>query len=203
MSGEQDRELARTLEALLFLAPEPVAEAELADALECSADELAAALARLREDFAPGERGLVLRRAGRGLDAGHRARGRGRRAAPARAAAHAAADAGAGRDAGDRRLPAARLAPGDHADPRRQRGLGGGHAARARARSRRRAARQFGAVLYRTTPLFLKLFGLASLDDLPDPAAWDPTPEEEADLRERLLRAGEARAAGDPAQARA
>ena len=66
---------------------------------------------------------------------------------------------------------------------------------------------QFGAVLYRTTPLFLKLFGLASLDDLPDPAAWDPSPEEEADLRERLLRAGEARAGGAgrgaPAEARA
>ena len=55
---------------------------------------------------------------------------------------------------------------------------------------------QFGAVLYRTTALFLKLFGLASLDDLPDPAQWDPTPDEEADLRERLLRAGEARVAG-------
>ena len=27
---------------------------------------------------------------------------------------------------------------------------------------------QFGAVLYRTTPLFLKLFGLRSLDDLPE-----------------------------------
>ena len=58
---------------------------------------------------------------------------------------------------------------------------------------------QFGAVLYRTTPLFLKLFGLGSLDDLPDPAEWDPTPEEEADLRERLLRAGEASAGGGPA----
>jgi segregation and condensation protein B len=56
----------------------------------------------------------------------------------------------------------------------------------------------FGAVLYRTTPLFLKLFGLASLDDLPDPSEWDPTPDEEADLRERLLRAGEARAGGGP-----
>jgi segregation and condensation protein B len=54
---------------------------------------------------------------------------------------------------------------------------------------------QFGAVLYRTSALFLKLFGLASLDELPDPAQWDPTPEEEADLRERLLKAGEARAA--------
>ncbi|HEY3187811.1 MAG TPA: SMC-Scp complex subunit ScpB, partial [Solirubrobacteraceae bacterium] len=57
---------------------------------------------------------------------------------------------------------------------------------------------QFGAVLYRTTPLFLKLFGLNSLDDLPDPSAWDPSPEEEADLRDRLLRAGEARAAAAP-----
>jgi segregation and condensation protein B len=53
---------------------------------------------------------------------------------------------------------------------------------------------QFGATLYRTTPLFLKLFGLNALDDLPDPSAWDPSPEEEADLRDRLFKAGEARA---------
>src|SRR5262249_3596438 len=56
---------------------------------------------------------------------------------------------------------------------------------------------QFGATLYRTTPLFLKLFGLNSLDDLPDPSAWDPSPEEEADLRDRLFKAGEARS-GSP-----
>ena len=55
---------------------------------------------------------------------------------------------------------------------------------------------QFGATLYRTTPLFLKLFGLNSLDDLPDPSAWDPSPEEEADLRDRLVKAGEARSGG-------
>ena len=53
---------------------------------------------------------------------------------------------------------------------------------------------QFGAVLYRTTPLFLKLFGLKSIDDLPDASAWDPSPEDEAALRDRLLRAGEERA---------
>jgi segregation and condensation protein B len=53
---------------------------------------------------------------------------------------------------------------------------------------------QFGAVLYRTTPLFLKLFGLKSVDELPDPAQWDPSPEEQAALRDRLLRAGEERA---------
>ena len=53
---------------------------------------------------------------------------------------------------------------------------------------------QFGAVLYRTSTLFLKLFGLRTLEELPDVARWDPTPEEQATLRERLLRAGEARA---------
>src|ERR671917_468088 len=44
---------------------------------------------------------------------------------------------------------------------------------------------QFGAVLYRTTPLFLKLFGLRSVDELPDQAQWDPSPEEQGALRDR------------------
>jgi segregation and condensation protein B len=53
---------------------------------------------------------------------------------------------------------------------------------------------QFGAVLYRTTELFLRLFGLNSLDELPDIKEFDPEPELEQELRERLLKAGEARA---------
>jgi len=53
---------------------------------------------------------------------------------------------------------------------------------------------QFGAVLYRTTIAFLNLFGLESPEQLPDLGQWDPTPEEAATLRDRLLRAGEARA---------
>src|ERR687895_462545 len=53
---------------------------------------------------------------------------------------------------------------------------------------------RFGATLYRTTELFEKLFGLSGLDALPDPSAFDPSPEEEGELRERLLRAGEQRA---------
>jgi segregation and condensation protein B len=55
---------------------------------------------------------------------------------------------------------------------------------------------RFGAVIYRSTPLFEKLFGLRSLEELPDPSRFDPTPEVEAELRERLLRAGEQRAEG-------
>ncbi len=55
---------------------------------------------------------------------------------------------------------------------------------------------QFGAVLYRTTDLFLRLFGLRALDELPDISAFDPSPELQEELRDRLLRAGEARVAG-------
>jgi segregation and condensation protein B len=53
---------------------------------------------------------------------------------------------------------------------------------------------QFGAILYRTTELFLRLFGLRGLEELPDASEFDPSPELEAELRDRLLRAGEARA---------
>ena len=49
-------------------------------------------------------------------------------------------------------------------------------------------------MIHRTTPLFERLFGLSGLDALPDPARFDPTPEDEAELRERLLKAGEQRA---------
>ena len=48
--------------------------------------------------------------------------------------------------------------------------------------------------MYRTTTLFLKVFGLQSESELPDVAQWDPTPEEQGALRDRLLAAGEARA---------
>ena len=37
---------------------------------------------------------------------------------------------------------------------------------------------QFGAVLYRTTPLFLTLFGLDSPEELPDVAQWGSVTEE-------------------------
>ena len=56
-----------------------------------------------------------------------------------------------------------------------------------------RGRSRFGAVTYATTTLFEKLFGLSGLDALPDPSQFDPTPEDERELRERLLKAGEQR----------
>ena len=53
-------------------------------------------------------------------------------------------------------------------------------------------------MLYRTTPLFLKLFGLRSLEELPELEQWDPSPEDQAALRDRLLRAGDERTGARP-----
>ena len=54
-------DLARTVEALLFLSAEPVSVERLADACEVSEGEIVEALARLREHYAEGFRGVVLR----------------------------------------------------------------------------------------------------------------------------------------------
>ena len=191
--------LARTLEALLFLAPEPVAAEDLAQAADAWPDDVEAALAELREAYAPGARGLVLREVAGGSTlatapeaepAARRllARPRTPPLSPAQAETLAIM---------------AYLQPVSRPEITRIRGVSADSAAGTlleRGLVEEAGRSQFGAILYRTTALFLKLFGLASLDDLPDPAAWDPSPEEEADLRDRLLRAGEARSGGPPPQ---
>jgi segregation and condensation protein B len=186
--------LARIVEALLFLSSEPVSAADLAEAAECGADELAAALDELRAEFAPGEHGLVLRALAGGYtlasapETEHAARrllARPRTPPLTPAQAETLAIVGY-------------LQPVSRPEITRIRGVSADSATATlleRGVIEEGGRSQFGAVLYRTTPLFLKLFGLASLDELPDPAEWDPTPDEEADLRERLLKAGEARAA--------
>ncbi len=52
---------------------------------------------------------------------------------------------------------------------------------------------RFGAAIYRTSLLFEKVFGLDGIDALPDPTRFDPTPDDEREIRERLLAAGEQR----------
>ena len=54
-------ELARIVEALLFLSSVPVPVSDLAEACEVSEGEVVEALARLREHYAEGYRGVVLR----------------------------------------------------------------------------------------------------------------------------------------------
>src|ERR1044072_9095056 len=60
-------ELARSVEALLFLSPEPVAIDELAGAADCDLDEISTALGELDFEYGPGARGLQLKRVAGGV----------------------------------------------------------------------------------------------------------------------------------------
>ena len=180
-------ELVRTLEALLFLSPEPVPAADLADACAVEPDEVQEALDELKEDFAPG---WTLSSAPETEAAARRLLAKPRTPPLTPALAETLAIV-------------AYLQPVSRPEMTRIRGVSADSAAGTlleRGLIEESGRSQFGATLYRSTPLFLKLFGLNSLDDLPDPSAWDPSPEEEADLRDRLFRAGEARA-GSPTPA--
>jgi segregation and condensation protein B len=185
--------LARLIEALLFLSPDPVSAGELADALQAGEEDVREALGELRH--ALGGRGVVLREVAGGWAL----------------AAHPDAEEAARRLLARPRTPAltpaqaetlsivAYLQPVSRPEVARIRGVASESATAAlteRGLIEESGRSQFGAVLYRTTPLFLKLFGLRTPDDLPDPAGWDPSPEDEAALRDRLLRAGEQRAEG-------
>jgi segregation and condensation protein B len=188
-------ELARIVEALLFLSPEPLPATDLAEACDVSEGEIVEALARLREHYAEGFRGVVLREVAGGFTlatdpvAEHAAR---RLLARPRTPPLTQAQA-------ECLAIVAYLQPVSRPEIARIRGVASESAVSTlleRGLIEESGRSQFGAVLYRSTPLFQKLFGLEGLDALPDLAAFDPSPEEESELRERLLKAGEQRAQG-------
>jgi segregation and condensation protein B len=191
--GETDvRRLARTVEALLFLSSDPLTPDELAEAAQVDEPALLAALQLLADEYEPGRRGIRLRELGGGFtltsdpeteEAARRLFSRPRVATLTPAQAETLAIVAYLQPVSRPEITRIRGVSADSATATLlERGLiePGGHS-------------QFGAVLYRTGTEFLKLFGLRSLEELPDVARWDPTPEEQSELRERLLRAGEAR----------
>jgi segregation and condensation protein B len=186
-------DLSRTIEALLFLSPQPVNTRDLAEAAEATEGQVEEAIGLLREDLAEGKRGLVLREVSGGFAL----------------ASDPANEAAARRLLAKPRTPpltpaqaetlaiVAYLQPVSRPEIARIRGVASDSATSTlhdRGLIEEHGRSQFGAILYRTTDLFLRLFGLNTLADLPDAAQWDPTPEEEGELRDRLIRAGEARA---------
>jgi segregation and condensation protein B len=186
-------ELARIVEALLFLSSEPVERGELAAVTGTSDEELDAAFAELAQAYAPGARGLVLRELAGGVTLA------------SDPIAEDAARALLAKPRLQTLTPAqletlaivAYLQPVSRPEIARIRGVNADSPVSTlldRGLVEEAGRSQFGAVLYRTTTLFLKLFGLQSAGELPDVAQWDATPEEERELRDRLLAAGEARA---------
>ncbi|MDQ6818672.1 MAG: SMC-Scp complex subunit ScpB, partial [Actinomycetota bacterium] len=186
-------ELEQTLEALLFLSGEPVSAEALAQATEHELHDVHTGLERLREHYEFERRGFVLRELGGGYVL----------------SSHPAAEPAARRLLAKPRTPAltpaqaetlaivAYLQPVSRPEIARIRGVGAESATSTlleRSLIEEVGRSQFGAVLYRTSELFLRLFGLLNLEDLPELSSFDPAPDVEEGLRERLLRVGEARA---------
>ena len=185
-------ELARIVEALLFLSSEPLTVADMAEACEVGEGEVVEALARLREHYAEGWRGVVLREVAGGFAlatdpvaerAARRLLARPRTPPLTQAQAECLAIV-------------AYLQPVSRPEIARIRGVASESAVGTlleRGLIQESGRSQFGAVLYRTSDLFEKLFGLESLKSLPDIQVFAPSVEDEQELREKLLKAGEQR----------
>jgi segregation and condensation protein B len=183
-----------TFEALLFLSPDPVPTAALAEAAEVDPEVAVAALETLRAKLEEDGRGLVLRElAGGWALASHPETEEAARRLLARPRTPPLTPAQA-----ETLAIIAYLQPVSRPEIARIRGVNAESAAQIlleRGLVEESGRSQFGAVLYRTSDLFLRLFGLKEIDQLPPISAFDPSPELEEELRERLLRAGEARVA--------
>jgi segregation and condensation protein B len=184
--------LARTIEALLFLSPDPVTVADLAEVTDATEAEVDRALDQLGGELVEGKRGLLLREVAGGFtlasdpeaeQAARRLLSKPRTPPLTQAQAEALAIV-------------AYLQPVSRPEIARIRGVSSESAVQTlgeRGLIEESGRSRFGAAIYRTTALFERLFGLAGLDRLPDPSRFDPTPEDERELRERLLKAGERR----------
>jgi len=186
-------DLSRTVEALLFLSPQSVSVQELAEATEATEGQVEEAVELLREDLSEGKRGVVLREISGGYSL----------------ASDPASEEAARRLLAKPRTPpltpaqaetlaiVAYLQPVSRPEIARIRGVSsesGVTSLAERGLIEESGRSRFGAAIFKTTELFERLFGLDGMDQLPDPARFDPSPEDERELRERLLKAGEQRA---------
>ena len=184
--------LARTVEALLVVASAPLSLDELAEATEDHPERIETAIGLLQERYAEGRSGIVLEAVAGGF--AFRA---------SRDAADACArlferpvERGLSQAALETLAIVAYLGPCSRPDIARIRGVAADSAVaslveRGLVTEAGREPGQGGAVRYRTTPLFERVFGLESLAALP---RLDDLGEDVAQLRGRLLEVAEARA---------
>lgn len=185
-------ELARTLEALLVVAAQPLAAGELAAAAEVEPAEVEEALELLKERFSEERSGIVLE---------HVAGGWAFRASAAASTACARlfdrpAEKGLSQAAMETLAVVAYLGPVSRPEIARIRGVNvdgvvAGLAERGLIAESGRE-NEFGAIRYRTTPLFERVFGLESLAALP---RVDDVGADVAEIRERLEQVAEKRPA--------
>ena len=185
-------QLARTIEALLVVASQPLSVDELAEAADDDAERVEAALGLVRERYTEGRSGIVLE---------HVAGGWAFRSAREAAAACARlfekpAQRNLSQAALETLAIVAYLGPCSRPDVARIRGVSADSAV-ANLVERgliTEAGRDdgAGAIRYRTTPLFERVFGLESLSQLP---RLDDVGESTEQIRERLHEVAEKRTA--------
>jgi segregation and condensation protein B len=184
-------QLARTIEALLVVASAPLGAAELAEAADDDAERVEAALGLVGERYREGRSGIVLE---------HVAGGWAFRAS--RDAAQACArlfEKPAQRNLSQASLETlaivAYLGPCSRPDIARIRGVSPDSAVAnlvERGLIAEAGREEAGAIRYRTTPLFERIFGLESLSALP---RLDDVGEDAAAIRDRLHAVAEKRSA--------
>jgi segregation and condensation protein B len=182
--------LARTVEALLVVASAPLSVDELCDATEDAPERIETAIGLLRERYAEGRSGIVLEEVAGGF--AFRA---------SREASDACArlferpvERGLSQAALETLAIVAYLGPCSRPDVARIRGVAADSAVASlveRGLIAEAGRESGGAVRYRTTPLFERVFGLESLAALP---RLDDLGADAGELRERLLEVAEARA---------
>jgi segregation and condensation protein B len=185
-------ELARTIEALLVVASQPLPPHELASAAAVDEAEIGGAIEVLAERYAEGRSGIVLE---------HVAGGFAFRASAAASEACARlfdkpAEKGLSQAALETLAIVAYLGPVSRPEIARIRGVNvdgvvAGLAERGLIAEGGRDD-EFGAIRYRTTPLFERIFGLESLSALP---RVDDLGDDVAQIRERLEAVAEKRPA--------
>ena len=186
-------QLARTLEALLVVASAPLSVADLAEAADDDAERVEAALGLVRERYAEGRSGIVLE---------HVAGGWAFRSAREAAAACARlfekpAQRNLSQAALETLAIVAYLGPCSRPDIARIRGVSADSAVanlveRGLITEAGRDDDAGGAIRYRTTPLFERVFGLESLSQLP---RLDDVGADAEQIRERLHEVAEKRTA--------
>jgi segregation and condensation protein B len=184
-------QLARTLEALLVVASAPLSVADLAEAADDDAERIEAALGLVRERYAEGRSGIVLE---------HVAGGWAFRSAREAAAACARlfekpAQRNLSQAALETLAIVAYLGPCSRPDIARIRGVSADSAVAnlvERGLIAEAGREEAGAIRYRSTPLFERIFGLESLSALP---RLDDVGADADAIRERLHTVAEKRSA--------
>jgi segregation and condensation protein B len=187
-------QLARTLEALLVVASAPLTVEELAEAADDDAERVEAGLGLVRERYSEGRSGIVLEQV-----AGGWAFRSSREAAEACARLfEKPAQRNLSQAALETLAIVAYLGPCSRPDIARIRGVAADSAVANLsergliAESGRDDASLGGAIRYRTTPLFERVFGLESLSQLP---RLDDIGESADAIRDRLHEVAEKRSA--------